>query len=70
MKKINILLFSLLTLSGLMSCSDDPDLIIAPEESFVSPVLKAILPENEIFTENTDMNSNLGYVLWDKADYG
>lgn len=72
MKKINILFMSLLTASmGFMtSCSDGEKVTIAPDEAFVSPVLKAILPENAIFTENTNMNSQLGYVLWDAADYG
>lgn len=70
MKRLNILLASLCTLGIMASCSDKHDLTIAPEENFVSPVLKAVFPENAIFTEETDMNSNLGYVLWDAADYG
>lgn len=70
MKRLNTLLISLCTLGLIASCSDDHDLTIAPDESFVSPVLKAVFPENEIFTEATDMNSNLGYVLWDAASYG
>ncbi len=70
MKKINILLFSLLTFSTFMSCSNDKDVFIEEDEYLVPPVLKTILPENEIFTENTNMNNNIGYVLWDKADYG
>lgn len=70
MKKLNTLLISLCTLGLIASCSDDHDLTIAPDESFVSPVLKAVFPENEVFTETTDMNNNLGYVLWDAASYG
>ena len=53
-----------------MSCSNDKDVFIEEDEYLVPPVLKTILPENEIFTENTNMNNNIGYVLWDKADYG
>lgn len=70
MKRLNILLISLCTLGFMASCSDDHDLTIAPDESFVSPELKAVFPNNQIFTETTDMNGNLGYVLWDAADYG
>lgn len=72
MKKINILFMSLLTVGAgfLSSCSDGEKVTIAPDEAFVSPVLKTILPENAIFTENTNMNDQLGYILWDAANYG
>lgn len=70
MKRLNITLALLFALGIMASCSDDHDLKIAPEENFVAPVLKAVFPENAIFTETTDMNSNLGYVLWEPADYG
>ncbi len=70
MKRLNIMSALLFVLGIMASCSDDHDLRIAPEENFVAPVLKAVFPENTIFTEETDMNSNLGYVLWEPADYG
>lgn len=70
MKRLNIMSALLFVLGIMASCSDDHDLRIAPEENFVAPVLKAVFPENTIFTEETDMNSNLGYVLWEPASYG
>lgn len=70
MKRLNIMSALLFALGIMASCSDDHDLRIAPEENFVAPVLKAVFPENIVFTEETDMNSTSGQVSWEAADYG
>lgn len=70
MKKVSIFLLSMLCLLGMISCSDNHDLTIAPDEAFIAPVLKELSPDNQVFSETTDMNADLIKVLWEKADYG
>lgn len=70
MKRLNIMSALLFVLGIMAACSDDHDLRIAPEENFVAPVLKAVFPENIVFTEETDMNSTSGHISWEAADYG
>lgn len=70
MKRLTIMSALLFVLGIMAACSDDHDLRIAPEENFVAPVLKAVFPENIVFTEETDMNSTSGHISWEAADYG
>lgn len=53
-----------------MSCEKDDQITMAGFENLTAPVLKKVLPENLVITEDMDLNSEVGYVLWDKADYG
>lgn len=68
MKKINIFLFSLLSLIVISSCSDTEDPKIGT--SFTSPVLEQIIPQNLVFTEETNLTDGIGYWTWQKSDYG
>ena len=51
-------------------CSDDHDLVIAPESEFEAPVLAAVPFQQLVFNEQTDLNAAIGTITWQKASYG
>lgn len=69
MKNIRILL-GLLAIYTLMSCEKDDQVKMPEFDNLVAPTLEKLLPANLVINETTDLNAELGYVIWEKADYG
>lgn len=67
MKKINILLLSLISLI-LFSCENDDKLTIASD--IKSPVLETLTPENLVISESMNLYDKIANWHWTSADYG
>jgi len=67
MKKLNILLIALVSLT-LFSCEDDDHVTISQE--IVPPVLQELTPENFVITEEMNIYDKIAYWHWQAPDYG
>ena len=69
MKKINIFFLVLCCLS-FFGCEEDDKVTMLDFSNIVAPELEKVLPENFVITETTNLNDEVGYVLWEKGEYG
>lgn len=69
MKKINIFVLVLCCLS-FFSCEEDDKVKMLDFKNIVAPELQKVLPENLVINESTDLNDEVGYILWEKGEYG